>query len=82
MFCCNDSKLDATSCNTRPVEVAKVSVKTEAKGFLAFLLIDPRGAETQQEQISNYKDNRRKNKTKQTQKPAPHPAQTSHLSTG
>lgn len=57
MFCCNGSKLNATSCNTRPVEVAKVPVKTEAKGFLAFLLIDSRGAERQQKQISNNKGN-------------------------
>lgn len=33
-------------------------VKTEAKGFLAFLLIDSRGAERQQKQISNNKGNR------------------------
>lgn len=46
--CCNNSKLDTTSCNARPVEVAKVPVEIAAKGFLAFLLIDPRGAERQQ----------------------------------
>lgn len=52
--CCNNSKLD-TSCNARLVEVAKVPVDIAARGFLAFLLMDPKGAERQQKYISNYK---------------------------
>lgn len=55
--CCNYSKLDATSCNARPAEAAKVPVEIAAKRFLALLLMDPRGAERQQKQISDYKNN-------------------------
>lgn len=40
MFCCNDSKLDATSCNTRPVEVAKVPVKTERSQGISGISFD------------------------------------------
>lgn len=66
----NYSKLDVTSCNARPVEVAKVPVQIAAKGFLAFLLMDPRSAERQQKLISNYKDDWKKSQTT-TNSPTP-----------
>jgi len=42
-----------------------VPVEMAAKGFLAFLLMDSRGAEGQQTQTSNYQDDWEKTPTNQ-----------------